>query len=185
MSCLTPPLTTIPKGQWICDICIVSTGGDYGFEEGEEHTLHSYRKRGDAFKQMWLAHHPPGPFTTAVTPSRAVKAPTPTLVNASWIRADAAKETAQSTARDREEADADGDDGSSTATPVPQKEATPEPELSWEERIHLEDHMEREFWRLVESQHETVEVEYGADLHSTKYGRCVASPRPRSHLSHC
>ncbi|KAG0261437.1 hypothetical protein BGZ95_004230 [Linnemannia exigua] len=33
-----------------------------------------------------------------------------------------------------------------------------------------EDAVEREFWRLVESTFETVEVEYGADLHSTHHG---------------
>ena len=33
-----------------------------------------------------------------------------------------------------------------------------------------EDDVEREFWRLVESLTETVEVEYGADIHSTSHG---------------
>ncbi|KAF9921329.1 hypothetical protein FBU30_008683 [Linnemannia zychae] len=33
-----------------------------------------------------------------------------------------------------------------------------------------EDMVEREFWRLVESTFETVEVEYGADLHSSQHG---------------
>lgn len=33
-----------------------------------------------------------------------------------------------------------------------------------------EDEVEREFWRLVESLTETVEVEYGADIHSTTHG---------------
>ncbi|PUU77665.1 PLU-1-like protein-domain-containing protein [Tuber borchii] len=33
-----------------------------------------------------------------------------------------------------------------------------------------EDDVEREFWKLVESVHETVEVEYGADIHSTTHG---------------
>jgi [histone H3]-trimethyl-L-lysine4 demethylase len=31
--------------------------------------------------------------------------------------------------------------------------------------------VEREFWRLVQSTNETVEVEYGADVHSTTHGR--------------
>ena len=31
--------------------------------------------------------------------------------------------------------------------------------------------VEKEFWRLVQSQNETVEVEYGADVHSTTHGR--------------
>ena len=34
-----------------------------------------------------------------------------------------------------------------------------------------EDDVEREFWRLTESQTETVEIEYGADVHSTTHGR--------------
>ena len=33
-----------------------------------------------------------------------------------------------------------------------------------------EDEIEREFWRLVENLTETVEVEYGADIHSTTHG---------------
>lgn len=33
-----------------------------------------------------------------------------------------------------------------------------------------EDDVEREFWRLVESKEESVEVEYGADIHSTTHG---------------
>ena len=48
---------------------------------------------------------------------------------------------------------------------------------SWFEKSGLtdcrvpEDTVEREFWRLVENAYETVEVEYGADLHSTQHGR--------------
>ena len=37
-------------------------------------------------------------------------------------------------------------------------------------RLVTEDDVEREFWRLVESLTETVEVEYGADIHSTTHG---------------
>ena len=37
-------------------------------------------------------------------------------------------------------------------------------------REATEDDVEREFWRLVESITETVEVEYGADIHSTAHG---------------
>lgn len=38
-----------------------------------------------------------------------------------------------------------------------------------------ENDVEREFWRLVQSPEEAVEVEYGADIHSTSHGRCVFS----------
>lgn len=34
-----------------------------------------------------------------------------------------------------------------------------------------ESHIEEEFWRLVQSPNETVEIEYGADVHSTTHGR--------------
>lgn len=34
-----------------------------------------------------------------------------------------------------------------------------------------EEDCEDEFWRLVENPHESCEVEYGADLHSTQHGR--------------
>ncbi|KIW07093.1 hypothetical protein, variant [Verruconis gallopava] len=37
-------------------------------------------------------------------------------------------------------------------------------------RQPTEDEVEREFWRLTESLTETVEVEYGADIHSTTHG---------------
>lgn len=37
-------------------------------------------------------------------------------------------------------------------------------------RRETEDDVEAEFWKLVEDLHETVEVEYGADIHSTTHG---------------
>lgn len=42
--------------------------------------------------------------------------------------------------------------------------------ISGERKAVTEDDVEREFWRLVESITETVEVEYGADVHSTTHG---------------
>ena len=40
-----------------------------------------------------------------------------------------------------------------------------------------EDAVEREFWKLVEDAYETVQVEYGADLHSTQHGRYCNHPK--------
>ena len=37
--------------------------------------------------------------------------------------------------------------------------------------IVSEDDVETEFWRLTESPYDTVEIEYGADVHSTTHGR--------------
>lgn len=39
------------------------------------------------------------------------------------------------------------------------------------DNIISEEDCEDEFWRLVENPHETCQVEYGADLHSTMHGR--------------
>ncbi|CAH7665886.1 ARID DNA-binding domain-containing protein, partial [Phakopsora pachyrhizi] len=48
LQCLTPPLEAVPDGNWYCDACIVSTGNEFGFEEGKEHTLLSFQKRADS-----------------------------------------------------------------------------------------------------------------------------------------
>ena len=106
----------MPKGHWICDTCIIGTGADYGFEEGNEHTFGSFHKRASAFRRKWLELHP--------SPRRDDEAVLPNDAGEDWAR-----------------------------------------------ELDIEDHLEREFWRLVESPHETVEVEYGADLHTTKGGR--------------
>ncbi|KAG1752367.1 PLU-1-like protein-domain-containing protein [Suillus paluster] len=57
--CLDPPLTAIPKGQWFCHSCLFGTGGDFGFDEGEEHSLSSFQARDLEFRRRWWASHPP------------------------------------------------------------------------------------------------------------------------------
>ncbi|KIO30970.1 hypothetical protein M407DRAFT_222112 [Tulasnella calospora MUT 4182] len=108
-----PPLSYVPKGQWFCHICLFDTGGDYGFDEGEDHSLHSFQARDLAFRKAWFeAHRPPPPPEGHNDPYRY---------------------------------------------------KVGDVELG-------EDDVEREFWRLVESPLETVEIEYGADVHSTTHG---------------
>jgi len=121
MKCLSPPVSSIPKGDWICDACIISTGADYGFETGREYSLEMYRTKADEFKRRWVKKHG----------------------------------LDQAPAQDTEM------DGSAST------------EAEYADELKMEDRIEREFWRLTESQTETVEIEYGADLHSTKYGRLV------------
>ena len=102
----------IPKGQWFCDTCVVGTGGDFGFDEGEEHSLSSFQARDKAFRQMWFTSHPP---------------------------------------------------------PLPSPD---DPTVTTVGNIRVSEYdNEREFWRLVQSPYETVEIEYGADVHSTTHGR--------------
>ncbi|GAA5948514.1 hypothetical protein JCM21900_002735 [Sporobolomyces salmonicolor] len=117
LGCLSPPLRQVPTSQFYCDTCLLLNGSDYGFEEGQNHSLHSFRRRADAFKRRWLQDHP--------LPANKGKG---------------------------KEEDSVAEDG------------------VWAEQIAIEDHFEREFWRLVESPTETVEVEYGADVNSTKDG---------------
>ena len=114
--CLDPPLEAIPKEQWFCFACLSGTGGDYGFDEGEEHCLSSFQTRDNEFRRMWFEGHPP--------PADYPKGPVTNKIG---------------------------------NVEVP------------------EYYLEEEFWRLVQSTQETVEVEYGADVHSATHGRLVTS----------
>jgi hypothetical protein len=114
MFCLEPPLSTVPRGQWYCPTCIFGTGGDFGFDEGEEHSLSSFQARDREFRRRWFQTHPP----EQDNPSK--EDPTANIFGDVCV---------------------------------------------------TEYDVEREFWRLVQSPHETVEIEYGADVHSTTHGR--------------
>jgi [histone H3]-trimethyl-L-lysine4 demethylase len=117
MFCLDPPLDAVPKEQWFCFTCLSGTGGDFGFDEGEEHSLSSFQARDLEFRRMWFESHPP----PSSSPGKS-----------------------------------SGDDAMS--------------DQIGNMRVSEYD-VEDEFWRLVQSPHETVEVEYGADVHSTTHGR--------------
>ncbi|KAF8914272.1 jumonji superfamily protein [Gymnopilus junonius] len=118
MFCLDPPLESIPKDQWFCFTCLAGTGGDFGFDEGEEHSLSSFQARDREFRRLWFESHPPA------------------------------------------NADILPDDGDSTKTRIGNVTVS-------------ENDVEEEFWRLVQSPNETVEIEYGADVHSTTHGSAM------------
>lgn len=120
LHCLDPPLHTVPRGAWMCGSCILAKGADYGFEEGNEHTLADFHERASAFRRSWLTRHPPS------------------------LQGERSLEDARQ-------------------------------EVDWRKEVDIEDHVEREFWRLVMSttDGEDVEVEYGADVHTSKMGRQV------------
>ncbi|KAF5393073.1 hypothetical protein D9757_001208 [Collybiopsis confluens] len=118
MFCLDPPLESIPKSeQWYCYSCLSGTGGDYGFDEGEEHSLSSFQARDTEFRRMWFRSHPPQPQPAAMRDD-------PTATHFGNV-------------------------------------------------IVSEYDVENEFWRLVQSSNETVETEYGADIHSTTHGSAM------------
>ncbi|KAL1409908.1 hypothetical protein Q8F55_003907 [Vanrija albida] len=125
--CLDPPLASVPANdEWFCTACLLGTGDDYGFDEGEDHSLPTFQARDAAFTEAWFNryahnHSTPGKFSRQIG-------------NVSVSEAD----------------------------------------------------VEREFWRLVESQDDTVEVEYGADVHSTTHGSAAPTleTNPTSPFAH-
>lgn len=67
--------------------------------------------------------------------------------------------------------------GNGSASPTGKRHTMPDPlARTFGRTVVSEDDVEREFWRLTESNSDTVEVEYGADVHSTTHGRCVQLP---------
>ena len=125
MFCLDPPLESVPRGEWFCHSCLFSTGGDFGFDEGQEHSLSSFHARDLEFRRLYFLSHPP----PSVTDPSSSKQPADPYAN------------------------------------------------RFGNMVITEDDVEHEFWRLVQSPTETVEVEYGADVHSTTHGRWVATQR--------
>lgn len=105
-------LRTAPRGTWVCPACLAGAAGDFGFQDGDTHSLHSFWQRCGDFERLWA--------------TRAAR------TDPAWGRYY---------------------------------------ELG---AIEREDMVEAEFWRLVHSAHEHVDVEYGADVHSTTHGH--ASP---------
>jgi [histone H3]-trimethyl-L-lysine4 demethylase len=128
--CLDPPLSTVPDNdEWFCAECLLGTGNDFGFDEGEEHSIFSFQQRANSFRTDWFAKHPPrrnkpGPLDPAAPQIDKVA-------------------------------------NSTEPNGVTQRIGD----------LEVSEHdLEKEFWRLVEAQDETVEVEYGADVHSTTHG---------------
>ncbi|KAF7302052.1 Jumonji superfamily protein [Mycena indigotica] len=118
MFCLDPPLDSIPKEQWFCYTCLAGTGGDYGFDDGDEHSLASFQARDAEFRRIWFELHPPERSPDIID----VDDPTTSRIGQVMVS---------------------------------------------------ENDLEAEFWRLVNTQEETVEVEYGADVHSTTHGSAM------------
>ena len=168
--------------EWFCTPCLLSQGDDFGFEEGEEHSLASFAARDQAFSEAWwhkFRGHPKTPGGSngipptpiqggdgndrqAVQHSRSPSAP---LSPVAPIATPALQVDDASVP------------GQATASPASKKGGRNVPLNPLSRRfgraVVSEDDVEREFWRLTESSYDTVEVEYGADVHSTTHGRCV------------
>ncbi|WFD31430.1 hypothetical protein MSPP1_002465 [Malassezia sp. CBS 17886] len=125
--CVDPPLREVPD-EWVCTRCLVGTGGDFGFDDGETHSLYSFWSRCSQFERAWA--------------ERSAERACSDADAAAWRR------RARGTAGARE---AD------------------------------EDCVEAEFWRLVHSVTELVDVEYGADVHSSTHGNASPTMEAQPH----
>ncbi|UZJ55481.1 hypothetical protein CBS101457_004801 [Exobasidium rhododendri] len=134
MYCLDPPLTSIPKSQWYCPPCLVGTGNDFGFEDGDRHSLYSFWDRAEQFKAAWFKDRP----------------------DKIWNSSE----------------EANDEEATGKTNGLVRK-------IAGTGLFVSEDDVEREFWRLIHSPDETVEVEYGADIHSTTHGS--AAPTLETH----
>jgi len=65
MYCLRIPLKEIPNGDWFCDECIDDLftthpesqekgKNEFGFQEGKQYTMESFRKMANQFKRKWF-----------------------------------------------------------------------------------------------------------------------------------
>lgn len=117
MDCLDPPIATVPADNWFCYNCLSSSGGDFGFDEGEEHSLSTFQARDLEFRKLWF-----GTYFSDQDKNKHL--PDYMCNEVGGVR-------------------------------------------------YSEYDVEEEFWKLVQSPQKTVEIEYGADVHSTTYGRFV------------
>ena len=141
--CLNPRITSIPKTDWFCPPCLLGSGHDYGFEEGDTHSLSSFWNRSEAFRKHWWQTHRENIWNGLSGDEGSPHYESPD--------GDAVPRLPNGLVR-----------------PVPGTDLRPS-----------EDDVEREFWRLVHSPHENVDIEYGADIHSTTHGS--ASPNIETH----
>ncbi|CAD6888737.1 unnamed protein product [Tilletia laevis] len=216
MFCLDPPMTTIPKSQWFCPPCLVGTGNDFGFDDGETHSLHSFWQRADLFRNSWWSikkrNEEDSTMRAAMFGAALVEKPAAEIEAAGEAAKASAKLAnggggATSAAAGPSAITADGDvvmqGTSSTSTagqarsgsdkvPIPSSSGK-EPSvaatttapaappigrgltrpIAGTQYTVSEDEIEREYWRLIHSLSEAVEVEYGADIHSTTHGSAL------------
>ncbi|VEU24261.1 DEKNAAC105584 [Brettanomyces naardenensis] len=68
MSCLDPPLRSIPKNEWFCDDCLDGTTGDYGFEEDYDtiFTMEEFEDDCDSFMEDYCSKNMNGNMSPSV-----------------------------------------------------------------------------------------------------------------------
>ncbi|ONK64081.1 uncharacterized protein A4U43_C07F21890 [Asparagus officinalis] len=54
LHCLTPPLKSVPPGNWYCLECVNSDKDSFGFVPGKDCSLEIFRRKNDRVKRKWL-----------------------------------------------------------------------------------------------------------------------------------
>lgn len=195
MNCLDPAVDHIPPGEWYCDECLMVLKEDFGFEDGDTHSLFSFYMRSEEFRRSYWSKHqdaiqdgklagpsaalfPASASTSAssanVKPKGETKPGTDTQT-----QAQAQAQICSTDVGTDEGEQAGSDDGDNKVA----KELNEKPKQRPRARVApiarlphspSEFDVEAEFWRLTECRTETVEVEYGADIDAVVHG----SPAP-------
>ena len=148
------PLVKIPVGDWFCAECLVANDADFGFEDGPEYGLKEFQIKSDGLKRNWFTNKREKEAKAQGTPF----ASSPILIQT--INGDGGG--AYGFCGSRLEDESNSEDPSKNVEDLSISDA----------RLSVtENEVEKEFWRLVESPYNSIEVEYGADLHSSTHGR--------------
>ncbi|KZZ90973.1 PHD transcription factor [Ascosphaera apis ARSEF 7405] len=156
MSCLDPPLETMPEHDWHCARCLVGTG-EYGFEDGEVYSLREFQEKANKFRREYFANHMSGSLaaTTVTGTSGEIKD------GSGSAKKKAIPFDPVHPRRDRKSLS---------------EKYRDQREEQQQKQLEIEEEVEAEFWRLLQNVEETTEVEYGADIHCTTHGSAFPTP---------
>ena len=53
--CLSPPLTKVPQGDWVCPLCVAEEADSRAFHEGEVYTIEKFEAMAQEYKANWFS----------------------------------------------------------------------------------------------------------------------------------
>jgi hypothetical protein len=53
MFCLTPPLTSVPEGDWMCPLCLTEESDSYAFKDGKVVSMKEFERTAQDFKRAF------------------------------------------------------------------------------------------------------------------------------------
>jgi len=57
MYCLSPPLETVPEGNWYCQACVTRQNESFGFSTGAEFSISAFQRHDEDFRKRWFGPH--------------------------------------------------------------------------------------------------------------------------------